>query len=672
MARKMTDEELRAAVERAITGSEFQNNSEIQENQQAALNSYLGRNKGPSAPGDADEHSFDVADVVESVTSQILPAFKGDELAVWEPKNRDDVQQARLESKICNQALFDMQDGELELQSAIRDGLLLRTAIIKCDTNDLVDVSHERYKGLSAVEFQAVQRPTAPLQEVKVTSASGEDLDDIDANITRTTTFRELTIVAIDPVNFIIDREWTSINPAEAPLVGERRYELRGDLVAQGFPREVVDNLPSTDSDTRIGSLARNRSQTIERWDVPDKSLNRIEIFEVYMRVDFDGDSIPERRKIIYAGQASGGTVLSNEPHPFQPYAIGVPFLYPHRWQGLSIYDKLCNLENVKTRAVTQWVNNLENSNFPELVIADGEVAEADVTSRKSSGVIRADRIDAVKSIPVQDIGLSSMGFLRYQDQVRSERTGAALDLQSGSAQIASESAYGVERLITPREMISNMIAETLGSTLVKQLFKLIHQNLREFFTGPQEWHVGGNEFVQLDTINWSARNKVRVTAGMSEHQRQQIRSVLSEHLLQQEKLFQAGFEGVLVDLDTYYETLISWSKAGGLMTPRKHWIDPRTESAQAALQKKQETAQQQQDEQQASQDKLFDTQVLIGDRDNRTSLVRHLTDLQFKYWKGTLDSEIEELRVQAQGAEDADPDPKLIDADQAEGRRRG
>ena len=70
--RKMTDQELRAAVERAITGSDFQNNSEQQENHQAALNSYLGRNQGPSAPGDADERSFDVADVVESVWVPVL------------------------------------------------------------------------------------------------------------------------------------------------------------------------------------------------------------------------------------------------------------------------------------------------------------------------------------------------------------------------------------------------------------------------------------------------------------------------------------------------------------------------------------------------------------------------------------------------------------------------
>ena len=353
------------------------------------------------------------------------------------------------------------------------------------------------------------------------------------------------------------------------------------------------------------------------------------------------------------------------------PYAVGVPFLYPHRFQGLSIFDKLKNLEDVKSRALSQYVNNLENANFPELVVADGEVAEGDVTSRKTSGVIRADRIDAVKALPVQDIGRSSIGFLSYMDKVRSERTGAALDLTSAEAQIAGESAYGVERLVSPREMISNMIADTLGATLVKQLFKLIHTQLRLNFPGRIDWHVGENEFVNLDAGTWRSRDKVRVTAGMSEHQRMQQRAVLEQHLLQQEKLFSAGLDGVLMDLDTYYEALIAWSKAGGLLTPRRFWIDPQSKGAQQARQQKQQQAEQEKQKSEALQERLFSTQVEVSKQENQTTLVRHLTDLRFKYWDRTLSSELEEMRIEAQGSETAEPDPDQIDVDQEAGREK-
>ena len=670
--RQMTDTELRRSVESAISQSDTFDNSEVADNFQRALNSYLGRKQGDSIPGEADERSHDVADMVESVTSQILPAFKAEEIAVFEADGSNDVEQARTESKICNQQLFDMNDGELEIQAAIRDGLLLRNAILRCDVREETDVRQETYENLSPIEFQAVQTPDAPVQQVQITSSEAGDLaGSVDLRLTRTTTFRKLTIESIDPTHFLIEREFTSVNPQEANIVGERSFEMRGDLIAEGFSRKKVEQLKSTDSDTSLGALARNRNQSVPRWDIQDFSMERIEVYRLYMRVDFDGDGIAERRHIIYAGGTSGGQVLLNNPHSFVPYAVGVPFLYPHRFQGISVFDKLESLEDVKSRALSQYVNNLENANFPELVIADGEVAEGDVTTRKTSGVIRADRIDAVKSLPVQDIGRSSIGFLAYMDKVRSERTGAALDLTSAEAQIAGESAYGVERLVAPREMISNMIADTLGATLVKQLFKLIHTQLRMNFPGRQDWHVGENEFVNLDAGAWRTRDKVRVTAGMSEHQRMQQRAVLEQHLLQQEKLFSAGLDGVLMDLDTYYEALIAWSKAGGLLTPRKFWIDPQSKGAQQARQRKQQEAEQQKQEQKQLEAKLFSTQVQVATRENQTTLVKHLTDLRFRYWDRTLSSELEELRIQAQGSEEANPDPEQIDADQEQGRAK-
>ena len=677
MPRNMLEHTLRTVVERAITSSEYFDNSEIQENQQAALNTYLGRNAGGSVPGDANERSNDVADTIEAVTAQVMPAFKGDEIAVFDPNGRDDVEQARLESKIVNQFIFDMNDGDLEMQSAVRDALLLRNGILKSWVPQEVDVRQESYKALTDIEIMGVQIPTAQNQTVRVTltdvsDQKGADNETLfDMNLTRTTIFRRMAVQSIDPVNFLIEREHTSVNPDDATIVGERRFELRGDLLAQGYPKAVIDTLNATDSDTRLGSLARNRNQSIPHWDISDKSMDRIEVFELYMRVDFDGDGIPERRRIIYAGGATGagGTVLDNEVHPHQPYAVGTPFLYPHRHQGLSVYDKLKELEKTKSRALTQYVNNLENANFPELVIADGEVAELDATSRKSSGIIRADRVDAVRPIPVQDIGASSLGFLQYMDQVRSERAGAALDMQSAQAQIAGESAYGVERLMTPREMLSNMMADTIGSTLIRQLFKKIHENLREFFTGPQNFHIGQNQFVTADAGQWQGRVKIRITAGLSEHQRQQHRAVLEGHLLQQEKLWAAGMDGILVNLETYYDTLVDWSKSGGLMTPRRYWVNPQSDEALQAQQQKVQQAEQQAAEAKAQQDKLFSTQLLIGDRENQTEMVKHMTELRFKYWDGVLTSEMEEMRIQAQGSEAADPDPEKIDEDQEVGR---
>jgi hypothetical protein len=206
---------------------------------------------------------------------------------------------------------------------------------------------------------------------------------------------------------------------------------------------------------------------------------------------------------------------------------------------------------------------------------------------------------------------------------------------------------------------------------LIKQLFGLVHATLREEFIGFDEWSVGNSQFVSTDPATWPVRNRIRLTVGMSSSQRNQMRNVLGEHLLQQEKLNGAGLGGVLVSMDTYYTALVAWSKAGGILSPRAMWVDPRTPEAQQALEQKRAEAEQAAQKQTALEERLFSTQVLIKDRENQSELVKHFTTLRFDYWDAVLKSEMEEMRVKAQGAEDATPDPVEIDADQDKGREQ-
>ena len=667
----MTEDELRRIVENMLIRSEWWDSAAVQDNMAQALDAYLGRKQRASIPGKLDYRSEDVADMVEAVTAQIMPAFHFDELAMFEGNGRNDIDQARLESKICNQFIFDFNEGDIEIQTAVKDLLLLRNGILKVYLEEQIDTRQERYTGLTDIELQGVQQKTAHNQEIDITHIEfDKEARTTDVTLTRITHYRRLNVEAIDPVDFIIEREYRQVNPSNASIAGERRFETRSDLVAQGFDREQVDKLVMKQTDTRQATLARNRTQNAPLHGNGDSSQDFIECFELYLKVDFDGDGIAERRRILYCGGVSGGVILENEPHPFVPYAVGVPFLYPHRFQGISLFDKLRELENQKSRALTQYANNLANAAFPELVVADGEVAEADYTTRRSGGIIRADTVNSVKPIPVPDVGTASIGFLNYLDKVRAERGGASLDLQSAQGQI-SDSAHATERQFSTREQLASMICSTIGDTLVKQLFRLVHQNLREYFPGEQDFHVGASQFVTADTANWPARMKVRVTAGMSFSERQQKRAVLESHLLQSEKLWAAGFDNVLVSFDTYAATLRDWSKAGGLQSPGRYWVDPNSDEAQAALQQKSQAAEADQKRQAELQDDLLQLQLLIGDRDNRTDLVKHLTELRFKYWDGVLTSEVEEMRVQAQGSDVADPDPELIDADQDEGRTR-
>jgi hypothetical protein len=337
----------------------------------------------------------------------------------------------------------------------------------------------------------------------------------------------------------------------------------------------------------------------------------------------------------------------------------------------LSVYDKIAEIEHRKGKALRQYEDNLENSNFNELVVVDGEMNMPDAQSRRSGGIIRADTIGAVQPIPVIDTGTASRAWLAYLDSMRSERVGATLDLQSAEFQIAGESASGVERQIRPKEQLAQLLCHTLGETLISETFRLIHRTLQEFMPDVAEFPVAPNRFVTATPGEWQARGEVSVIAGMSNAERIERRQTMDTMLLQMEKLHGAGFNDVLMNVDGYHAALLDWTKAGGISAPRRYWLDPRQPEQQQAMQAKQQAAQAQAEKQEALTERIFQTEILVGDRDNQTKIFTQGRQLRFDYWNATLGSEIEEFRTQAQGSDSVMPEQADVNADQDEGRKR-
>lgn len=670
--RHMTEPELKAIIEQQLARSDWFENTELEQTHRRALDAYFGRDRPAHVEGRSNAVSMDVADAVESLAADIMPAFNFDEIAAFDANGALDVEQAALESQICNRYL-KINHGRIEIQSAIRNALLLRNGILMVHVETQQQVDHERYEALSDLELQAVQAPTASNQAVKITALkrNADDAELTDINLTRTTEFKKLRIESVDPANMIVPREFTSIFLDAAELVGRRMFLTRSELVAMGFDRAKIDALGSTQSDWKTSSLARNRDRTTPHWDRVDRSQNRIETFELYIKVDWDNDGIAELRKVLYAGGMTAGVILKHEPWPFQPFAAGTPFLIPQRFWGLSVYDKIIEIEVRKSQALRQYEDNLSNANFNELVVVDGDMNMPDAQARRPGGIIRADSPNAVQPIPVIDTGSASRAWLAYLDEMRSERVGATLDLQSADFQIAGESASGVERQIRPKEQLAQLLCHTLGETLIAETFRLIHFTLREFMPAVAEFPVAPNRFVSATPGEWPARGEVSVIAGMSNAERIERRATMDTMLLQMEKLHSAGFNDVLVNFETYHAALLDWTKAGGISSPRRYWLDPRQPEQQQAMQAKQQAAQQQAEEQRKLTERIFQTEVLIGDRDNQTKIFEQARQLRFDYWKETLKSEIEEFRTQAQGSDEIMPENADVDGDQDEGRKR-
>ena len=670
---KMTEATLRTVVESHITHSTWFDSHALQENHREALDSYYGRNKPKKTDGLSGAVSQDVADMMEAVVAQVLPAFDFDEVAKWIATGANDVDQARVETIVCNDYIRHRNNGYTVIQEAIRNCLLLRNGILKVWPEERVVVTSRRYKGLDALELENATAPTAPEQTTEVTTQDTNEDGTVDVTVKKTTRFRRLAIASTDPVNFLLTEEYDSIDLQGAPMCGERYFLTVSDLVERGISKTKLSKLPSTETDSHIASRARDRGEASNPvlLDHGDPAMRMIECFELYMLIDFDGDGIAERRRILYAGGTSGGTVLQNAPAARVPYATGTGFLQPQRWIGMSLYDKLKEVEEIKTETLRQYLDNMAFSNNAEVIVVDGAVEIEDLKARRPGGINRVDDIAAVRELVVSDLGPSSLAMLHYMDEVRAERAGSSLELSSTPAFVAGDNtASGIERQFSSKEALARLMTRTIAETMIRQTFLLIHDVLITDFPNRAEQEIG-SQFVAYSPGDWSYRDKLMITAGMSFSERTERRAALESVLIQQEKLHGAGLGGgILTDLQTYHDTLLDWTSAGGVSNARRYWVDPRSpesiKAQQAATAREQQSAQQAQ----FQQEQFLRVQLGITQDRLARDILKDTTELRFDYWKSTLDSATQEQTVDAQYGT-ADAEPGQVDALQDEGERR-
>jgi hypothetical protein len=337
-------------------------------------------------------------------------------------------------------------------------------------------------------------------------------------------------------------------------------------------------------------------------------------------------------------------------------YAVGNVILYPHRMDGISLFDRIGEIQEIKSKALRNWIENSNKVNRPRLAINESIANLADAKDA-TNDLIRVTGPGGLEPVPVIDAGPSLSMLMNYADKARSERGGAALDMQaSATTQIASnQTAQGIERQYSVKEQLAAMMARTLGETGLRSAFQIAHYLLRTQWGGPLTVKVEG-QWIEVDPSQWKARSGVRIRIGQSDSQRAKKMVSLDSVLQKQIAAMQQGMDGVLTDASRIYNSAYDWTTTAMLTGPERYWIDPKSEQAQKAAQGK---AQQAQAQQQAQGDGMRAAMMLEKykvDAKSFTDLVKTLVDAAIEEAKLTLSPEpLQAVQdVAAQGAEQA------------------
>ena len=238
----------------------------------------------------------------------------GDNVVSFEPVNDGDQPFAKQATEYVNWVFNKDNDGFLVMHNWFKDALLQKVGIVKAYWEDKIDVKNESYKNLTDDELmilmqdpevEVVEQETTIIQEAVFDEMTGMEVSPAivshNVKLKKTTNNGKVVVENVPPEEFLISKRARTI--ADSPFTAHRKMMTRSELVAMGYDEELVESLPTGDalefSPERIARYTRGE-QPMD-MDSDDESMQLVEVFECYLKVDMDDDDIAEYRRVVYA-----------------------------------------------------------------------------------------------------------------------------------------------------------------------------------------------------------------------------------------------------------------------------------------------------------------------------------------------------------------------------------
>lgn len=584
----MTDDQLCGIVANLVKDAENYRDERSKERIRA-MEYFDGiMNDVPAEDGRSKVVSRDVRAAIKKVVPSVVRTILGnDKIVEYEPVKEGDEPGANQATDFINYVVFPESGGRSAVEDAINDALKLRNGIIKWWCDKRINVSYSMHTGLDDMSFaQLVSGDDVEVlehterQEMVDTPEGPMPITVHDVRIKRMAEERKNKLGAIPLENWLIHPDAMCIE--DAPLCGENTRLRRSDLVAMGYPREMVDKLPLVGN----GDLDQDEEEDTRRRDVftrdeiQAKAMQEVEYYDLLVRVDFDNDGIAELRRIVFAGSITAKGLLENEPWDEPNYADIVAERRPHQWEGTSVTDDVAEIQKIKTVLLRQTIDNLYWQNNLQPVVQEGLIANPESVTAPQFGLpIRVkqgtDVRAAVSYNVVPMVADKSFAMLEYLDGEVTDRTGIS-DASSGMApdalqnMTAKASAMIEQAGIGQTEMMVRTIAEGL-KRVFKGLLKLTIQHQDK----PRTIRLR-NEWVTVDPKTWNADMDATVNTGLGAGTRERDMMMMGLIIGLQEKLLAAfGPDNPYVSPDNLYNGIAKQAEAAGLKSPDLYFTKP-------------------------------------------------------------------------------------------------
>lgn len=499
----MDDSELQSIVASEIEDSISYIDSDLSPIRAQATQYYRGDLFGNEVEGNSQAVSTEVRDVVNAMLPSIMKTmFSSEKIVEFMPRGPEDVAMAEQATDYVNYIIQQDNDGFSVLYSTFKDALIRKCGIVKTWWDEKTTVKIEEYSGLDEQTMQMIQAEPGAVVTVieqyddpqvnqdmlqpQMDPMTGQPMLDengepvmppvpqlFDVTVKRVQKDGRVAIAAIPPEEFLLSRNARSLD--DSSIVAHRKMATVAELIEMGYDEDEINQyVTSADFDENDEYLRRRAITTTigmaEESNNP--MMQRVLYVESWLRVDYDGDGLPELRKICTMGD--GHTIVNNEPADFIPFADFPCDPEPHTspLEAMSVFDFTKDLQEIKSDILRNTLDSLAQSIHPRTGVVEGQVNMDDVLNNETGAVVRMRAPGMVQPLTTPFVGREAFSMLEYMDQIKEDRTGmskAAMGLNADALQSSTKAA--VAATVTASQMRIELTTRILANGM-KKLFK--------------------------------------------------------------------------------------------------------------------------------------------------------------------------------------------------------
>mgnify|MGYP006197619519 CR=1 FL=1 len=157
--------------------------------------------------------------------------------------------------------------------------------------------------------------------------------------------------------------------------------------------------------------------------DAADATVELVDYYECFIRIDVDDDGEAELVRACFAGSDSGKLLdweVWEDENPFDDIPCEP---IPHRWSARSITDETTDVQDVKTVLTRQALNNIYATNNPQRFVT-GKIDNMDELLNPTFGGVVTGAIGAtVEPLAVPFVANHAFEAMAQQDEVIQRRT---------------------------------------------------------------------------------------------------------------------------------------------------------------------------------------------------------------------------------------------------------